>query len=182
MLSRNNLIFKYSLFFVSFMVILSCNDRSDSKRHSLEATLDIIIYKDEVLQIFYKLKTDDAYLESLSVKQPVTASKDFQKVHFKLPQGIKPKNIRIDFGEKPGLDSFKIRTISFKYKELQLIGDSKKYQKWFELNPNISYDTINDMYRLHPAHNGFYDPQINGNEILNKRLVKLFPPDINDVF
>lgn len=176
--------FKFSIILIAIisLILFACNDRSTTTNASLEATLEMIVNKDEVLQIFYLLQTDDAYTEEFSVKVPVKASPDFQIVNFILPEGIKPKNIRIDFGENPGLDSFKLKEISFTYKDLKLIGDREKYRDWFEFNANIEYDSLNKIYRLNPTNTGYYDPQINGTETLNKRLIKLFPPDINDVF
>lgn len=167
---------------VLFFSIWSCNDKTKKEKHSLEATLDVVIYKDEVLQLFYILQTDDGYTEPLSVKTAVKGSPDFQKVNFTLPKGIKPKNIRIDFGEKPGLDSFKMKEITLQYKDLKLMGERSKFQEWFDFNSNITFDSIKNMYYLKPTSDGFYDPQINGNETLNKRIIKLFPPDIDDVF
>lgn len=164
------------------VIIFSCNDRRGYEKYSLGTTVELLIYEDMVLQLFYKLNADDSYSESLSIKKPVSANKDFQKVYFELPSGIIPKNIRIDFGEKPGMDSFRIKEISFKHRDLMLIGDVAKVRTWFDLNTNISYDSIKDIFIVKPNPEGFYDPQFNGNETLSKRLVKLFPPDVNYVF
>lgn len=169
------------LLFIS-VIIFSCNDRRGYEKYSLEATVEVLIYEDIELQLFYKLNADDSYSESLSIKKPVIANKNFQKVNFVIPSGVIPKNIRIDFGDKPGIDSFRINEISFKHKDLMLIGDVVKIRTWFDLNTNISYDSLKDIFIVKPNAEGFYDPQFNGNETLNKRLVKLFPPDVNYVF
>ena len=85
--------FKFSIILIAIisLILFACNDRSTTTNASLEATLEMIVNKDEVLQIFYLLQTDDAYTEEFSVKVPVKASPDFQIVNFILPEGIKPK-------------------------------------------------------------------------------------------
>lgn len=162
------------------LFVISCNDRTKTPKSGVEITLDIMLAKDETLQLFYKINTDDGYTESLSIEKPVIGSRDFQKVHFALPVGIKPKNIRIDFGDQPGLDSLRLREITISYKRLKLKGDINKIQSWFDFNQNIHYNSTNDYFYLEQALDGLYDPQITGNSTLNKRIVKLFIPDPND--
>lgn len=172
--------FLYFIQFAVFLFVMGCNDRSSIPPQSLKADVEIMFPKDDTLQLFYKMNADDRYTESLSIKKFIRADSDYQKVHFELPPGIKPKNLRFDFGELPGQDSFRLKEITLSYKKLKLIGNTDKILEWFDLNPNLSYDSANDYFHLTPDGAGAYDPQINGNSTFNKRLVKLFIPDVND--
>lgn len=159
-------------------MLLSCNQSDKIIRESLIVTVDLYIYKNDTIQLFYIEKTDDAYTEELSIKQFAEGKNQLQTLRYEIPSGIKPKNIRIDLGERLNYhDSIKIQNITFKYKDLILDGSNGKYKQWFDPNKNIYFGQDSLVYKMN-IQDDFYDPQLNGNKTLNKKIVKLFPPDI----
>lgn len=156
----------------------SCNHNSKTITESLHISIDLHIYKNDTIQLFYITETDNSHTESLSIKQSVEGKDELQTLRYKLPIGVKPKNIRIDLGERSNYhDSIKIKNISFRYRDLILDGNNGKYKNWFDFNQNIYWETDTLTYKLKVVDN-FYDPVLNGNKVLNSKLVKLFTPHI----
>src|SRR5690606_1609011 len=156
----------------------SCNHSSKTITESLQVSIDLQIYKKDTIQLFYITETDNSYTEALSIKQSVEGKDELQTLRYKLPVGVKPKNIRIDLGERSNYhDSIQINNISFSYRDLVLDGNNGKYKEWFDFNQNIYWETDILVYKL-KVENNFYDPQLNGNKVLNSKLVKLFPPHV----
>ncbi|MFV0162258.1 hypothetical protein OBK04_01150 [Empedobacter falsenii] len=161
-------------------IIIGCRENSVIEE-SLIVKLKISVYKDDTLQLFYTLKTDDNYSEKLSIKKFVKGSNYIQNVEFVLPQRIKPKNLRLDFSDNPNYhDSIRLFNISLSYRNNHIITKDGEYRKWFITNENIFFESGDSLlYRFKSSPNSF-DPQIVGNELLNKKMVKLFTPDINE--
>lgn len=171
---------KFSLFLLAVFCLetqVSCRQQvSETNKYRFIATVDLISYNNNAFQIFYKKQTDDRYYEELSVKKNASGSNSSQRLIFEFPEGIKPKNIRFDLGESEN-DSVRLENITFQYKDRTVKGDNGVYKSWFVFNQNVipGKDTL--TYHLKRV-NGFFDPQLNGNQVLNARLAKLFPPDI----
>lgn len=143
-------------------------------------TLRMGVYKNDTIQVFYIKKTDDSYSEELSIKQFVEGKDELQTLNYVLPVGVKPKNIRIDFGERANYhDSIRIENVILKYRDLALDGSRGAYKEWFTPNENIYFDSDTLVYRFQ-IHNDIFDPQLNGNQLLNTKIIKLFPPDVNE--
>lgn len=167
----------YGLFFL-ISGIISCNQSDKIIRESLVVNIELYVYKNDTIQIFYSEKTDDAYTEELSIKKYVEGKNKMQTLRYELPIGVKPKNLRIDLGEQPNYhDSIRIESVSFKYRDLILDGKNGAYKKWFIPNENIYFDKDTLIYKFR-VQGDIYDPQLNGNKTLNSKLVKLFRPDI----
>lgn len=157
---------------------ISCNKTNQIIKESLYVNIDLHIYKNDTIQLFYITETDNSYTEALSIKQFVEGKDELQTLCYQIPVGLKPKNVRIDLGERKNYhDSINIKNISFSYRNLVLDGNNGKYKEWFDFNQNIYWETDTLVYKLKVKDN-FYDPQLNGNKVLNSKLVKLFPPDI----
>jgi hypothetical protein len=160
-------------------ISVSCyKKRPQIEKHHFTILIDLIPYQDHTIQIFYKLNADDSYSEELSLKKNVKANTTLQNLVFELPYRIKPKNIRIDLGEHEN-DSIRVENIRFQYKDLIVNGNKGVYKSWFTFNQNMVVGKDSLTFHLKKVA-GFFDPQLNGNRKLNAKLVKLFPPDINE--
>lgn len=159
-------------------ISVSCyKKRPQIEKYHFTILIDLIPYQDHTIQIFYKLNANDRYHEELSLKKNVKANTTLQNLVFELPHGIKPKNIRIDLGEHEN-DSIRVENIRFQYKNLMVNGNKGVYKSWFTSNENIIEGKDSLTFHLKRINN-FFDPQLNGNRILNAKLVKLYPPNIN---
>jgi hypothetical protein len=176
---KKNLLFIF-LFFSSNL-LLSCNgNKLKKQQNQFKASIDLIAYRNNSIQLFYLVNADDAYTGELNIRKNIKASKHLQNLVFELPFGVKPKNIRIDLGENENEnDSLQIQNISFEYKNQILNGNNGLYKKWFHFNQNVVQGKNRLRFHLKKV-NGVFDPQLNGNRKLNALLVKLFPPDINE--
>lgn len=170
--------FKLTFSVIAILLMSSCNQSDRLISESLIVTLDLEAHKNDTIQLFYILKTDDGYTESLSIKKQIEGKLGLQKLSFQLPETIKPKNIRIDLGSRSGYqDSIRITSINFRYRDQVLDGNNGLYKKWFIPNSNISVSRDSLVYILQ-AKDEVHDPYLEGNELLNAKLIKLFPPDI----
>lgn len=61
-------------------------------------TFDLIVEKDDNMQLYYTVDGSINFDEKDSMWFPVTGKKDAQEVQFKLPEGVIPTSIRVDFG------------------------------------------------------------------------------------
>jgi hypothetical protein len=161
------------------LIIVSCHPKkAQNKKNRFTTTIDLTSYHDNTIQLFYKINADDRYYEKYSLKKKIKGSTSLQHLTFELPYGIKPKNIRVDLGEKENV-SVRLENISFKYKNNEIIGEKGLYKSWFVFNENVIKGKDSLTYNLKKV-NTVFDPQLNGNRKLNAKLVKLFPPDINE--
>lgn len=171
----------FSLFLLLFwgaQLTLSCNANKAKKEEHFKVSIDLIAYHKSTIQVFYKINADGRYFEALSQKKNIMPGASLQQIVFELPYGVKPKNLRIDLGEQEN-DSIRVENIRLRYKNLELNGNHGVYKSWFAFNPNVIESRDGLTYHLKRM-NHFFDPQLNGNRKLNAKLVKLFPPDINE--
>lgn len=160
-------------------IIDSCHEKNkEIEKNRFKVTIDLIAYKDNSFQLFYKMYPDDSYCEALSYIKKIKGSPSSQQLIFELPHGVKPRNIRFDLGEHEN-DSIRLENISFQYKNRILKGNHGLYKSWFIFNPNVIPGKDSLTFHLKVI-NSVFDPQLNGNKILNAKLVKLFPPDIDE--
>lgn len=171
--------FLFLLLFVCLKLTISCNGNSvKNKKSHFKVLIDLIAYENNSIQVFYVTSADDSYCEELSLRKNINASSNIQRLVFELPLGVKAKNIRIDLGENENEnDSLQIENIQFEYKNQILNGNHGKYMSWFTFNPNVVEGKNKFTFHLRKA-NSIFDPQLNGNRVLNAKLVKLFPPDV----
>ncbi len=161
------------------LIFVSCQKNKVPEANSVTVRLDLELLHNDAVQLYYKMKADDDYNETLSIKQHVTGKKGLQTLLFELPKGIKPKNFRIDLGEAiKSLDSIRIDNITFQYKERTLTGKEGTFTRWFDLN-NQMEKAEGGWYYLIPQ-SQHADPFMSGNRTLNADFVKLFPPDTNE--
>ncbi|WP_298222192.1 hypothetical protein [Flavobacterium sp.] len=169
----------FSFLFFCANLLLSCNgNKAQKQQNHFKASIDLMVYRDNSIQLFYVLNADDSYNEAFSLRRNIKASDKMQRLVFELPLGVKAKNIRIDLGEHGNEnDSLQIQNIRFEYKNRVINGNNGLYKTWFKFNPNVIQGKSKLRFHLKKV-NGIFDPQLNGNRTLNAKLVKLFPPDI----
>ncbi|WP_353097714.1 hypothetical protein [Empedobacter brevis] len=164
--------------FCMSLIILGCEQKKPIVEESLIVRLKMSVYKDDSLQLFYLLNADDSYSEELSIKKFVKGLNSIQNIEFILPPRVKPKNLRIDFGDKKNYhDSIGLYNVSLIYRNHKLSAKDGEYKQWFVTNEDIYFDSDSLLYRFKSKQHSF-DPQIRGNELFNKKIVKLFTPDI----
>jgi hypothetical protein len=168
--------------FISLFLFLICTScypkKTQNTKNRFIAIIDLTSNQDNSIQLFYKLNADDRYYEEYSLKKKIKGKTSSQRLSFELPYGIKPKNIRIDLGENENV-SIKLENIRFKYKNQEIKGDKGLYKSWFVFNENVIRGKDSLTFEIKKV-NAIFDPQLNGNRKLNAKLVKLFPPDINE--
>ena len=162
------------------LIFVSCQKNNKQPASRVTVCLDVELLHNDAIQLYYKMKADDDYNETLSIKKQVKGKKGVQTLLFELPEGVKPKNFRIDLGEEiKELDSVRIENITFQYKERILSGKGGAFTRWFDLNNQIEAGEEGWYYLKPQAQNT--DPFMNGNRLLNAAFVKLFPPDRNEL-
>jgi len=160
-------------------IIISCHESKIKKEEeSVTVSVDIVLHHTDIFQLFYLVMSDDSYTEENSIKKQIIGSDKLQTVIWKIPKGIKPKNLRIDVGDNYGVnDSIIMHNIRIRHKNIEIYGGNEIYKEWFNKNDNIIYGKSNDVLYLRASCESF-DPILQGNHSLNAKLVKLFPPEI----
>lgn len=155
---------------VLFLSIISCKNKSEDKNVINETvieekpiTFDIIvdlkIKKDDDLIIYYKDGTNEWIVEDKSVWNTVKGSNDFQKVVFKLPEGVLPNDFRFDIGrnEFKGQEPIEIRSVTLSYIDKKFVVTDEMFNNFFKPNQFIKYNEETKEFSFNEV-DGNYDP------------------------
>src|SRR5688572_18860572 len=94
LIGKRKTVFIFILLTFCGQLMVSCYKKPpQNEQNRFKASIDLISYRDNTIQFFYKMKADDRYTEELSLKKNVKAGAALQHIVFELPHGIKPKNI-----------------------------------------------------------------------------------------
>ena len=165
------------------LVLGSCKNETkkkegDEKLAELKETFDVnfnlIVEKDDTFQLYY---TEDGTLnfsDDKSIKSVVEGSANAQDVLFKLPEGVLPTNIRLDFGDNPKQASVLVNSLKLKYLNNEFNVTKDLVPQYFYLfNEQVKYDVAKSSIIILSKPGQFYDPLMWCNESLSQEMIKL---------
>jgi hypothetical protein len=82
---------------------------------SFNVILDVTIKHDDDIALYYTTDGSVDFTKIQPIWQGVKGSELAQQVTYKLPEGVKPTEFRIDFGLKPNKEDMYFKKITFKY-------------------------------------------------------------------
>ncbi len=114
---------QYQIIISSILVFLSLFflfQKVKIKPDSINLVMTAMVEANDEFEIFYRDSTDSKYSAKKSVKSKVPGSKEFQKIHFKLPIQTGIKSIRLDIGQNTNqkdifIDQISIQSDSYEH-------------------------------------------------------------------
>jgi len=136
-------------------------------------TLNATVLKDDSFQVYYKSQNEEKYVEEKSLFTEFKGSDKPQDIVFRLPDGIIPDNIRLDFGTNKDQKPIKINSFKMSYfgKDFSVNGnDFFKYllveKVTADFDPQTAMITPKDI-------NGVHDPQSTSEKGLYDQIQKI---------
>jgi len=150
---------------ILFLVFISCEKKAFNTTYDIRVSIEVLIQRDDVLQLFYNDSFFNDYNESYSQSKKIAGSPSFQKITFNLANH--PKRIRIDLGNDSLQSSIRIKNITFFSKNKSITFESDKIARVFEFNEGIDFNPLTQEAKLKSV-NGYYDPFL-----ISKNLIRI---------
>lgn len=157
----------------------SCKDEKKEEAkaapvlNNIQVTLDLVIKKDDSLQLFYKDEAIPAFNEENSIITPVKGSSERQEIVFNLPEEITPTELRFDIGNKEGQLPVVINNFKMQYKDA-IYNSKDSTMLYFLPNNQLKYDQATKTLTYNKVENEPYDPFIYSTELLKKQVGNLY--------
>lgn len=176
--------FKICLFSLALMII-SCKEVKNENQMEVidvpvkpraelfQVSLDLIIKKDDSLQLFYMDENMTIYDGSKTVWSIVKGSDNPQEVIFMLPRDILPYKIRLDFGTNKEQLPIAVKSFSMKYRDKNFHVKDTMFYQYFIPNDQINWDRKEAVATTIYKEGVFYDPGFNCRETLELELEKI---------
>lgn len=176
---------KLILILTAIFALISCKNenKTDENNTPLAAekvidsvftiTLNATVKKDDSFQVYYRKSSENAYTETSSVFTELKGSDKPQDIIFRLPEGIIPDFIRMDFGTNKDQSSLTINNFKMSYfgKIFQVKGvDFFKFL--LVEQKTASFDASNGIITPTTL-NGNHDPQSSSEKALYDEIQKI---------
>lgn len=138
------------LFAFSLILFVSCKDEDKKTEQSQEAiaekvmdtvftvTLNVTAKKDDSFQIYYRNADEASYLETSSFFTEFKGSDNPQDIVFRLPDGVIPDYIRMDFGVNKEQTEVKINSFKMSYFGKEFQANASEFFKLILVEPKTA--------------------------------------------
>ena len=111
-------------------------------------TLDVSIKKDDDLSLYYTTDGSIDFSKIPPIWLGVKGSNDFQKVVFTLPEGIKPTQLRLDFGMNKDQEDIILKSVKMEYIGKSRIIACPEFVTYFRADDNkCSFDPVTGVIK-----------------------------------
>jgi hypothetical protein len=170
-----------------FGVLISCkNDESKANQDKITETttevkkdtlftitLNATVLKDDSFQVYYKSQGEERYIEEKSQFTEFKGSDKPQNIVFRLPDGVIPDNIRLDFGTNKDQEPIKINNFKVSYFGKDFSVNGTDFFKYLLVEKvTADYDPATAMISPKDI-NGIHDPQSTSEKGLYDEIQKL---------
>ena len=164
----------------SLLLMGACTTEEKKETNQTESTntadfifeLEGIFPKNDRFQLFYS--NDTNFKEENSVKVIVYGQTTMQKVVFKLPNDVKPQNLRLDLGSNPEQVSIAIKQFKLDFKGNVIEVADDKFRDYFPETSSVAFDNSKLVYNLIANTDGVFDPIIISSDQFKKDLNKIY--------
>ena len=141
---------------------------------NFKLTLDVVVKKDDNLQVYYTQSDTENFTEEKSIWVPVKGSEDLQKVVFNFPAGVAPKLLRLDFGLNKQQEDIKFSEANMEYAGKKFTANGGMLGIYFRpLAPTV-FDMKTGMLWAKDANGNRVEPVLYPHEApLGRELAKL---------
>ena len=165
------------------LLLVSCKDdkkvedtvAEQKKDSSFTVKVKAIVKKDDVFQIFYNEDGTEAFDPNHVITVGVKGSDAEQDIVFTMPEEAVPSGLRFDIGANKELKEVPVKGFEITYFDKSIKGTGKDFMKYFYPNPQVEFDTINNIAKIKPVPaDAAYDPIVGSTSALNTELKKFY--------
>jgi hypothetical protein len=165
---------------ILFFTFFSCKkDRNEPnqvktfKDNNLKIHFDLIVQKDDSLQLFYMDEGIPNFTEEYSQWKAIKGSTGKQHVSFVLPEPIIPTAIRFDFGKTKKQDNFKVLNFTMEYHDKKYSTKDSTMVYYFTVNEQLQFDSSTMTLNVVNTSSQSYDPFICSTDLFTKQVRNL---------
>lgn len=163
------------------ILLTSCKDDKKSepeivapKNLPFTFTVNAIVTKDDVFQLFYNEDGKESYEPENAITVNVTGKNEPQDIVFVLPGEVAPMSLRFDVGANKDLKEVKVNGFMLNYLDESFNGTSSQFFKDFYPNANAEFDVVNNIIKLKDIEGTPYDPILGATMELKGEILKLY--------
>ncbi|WP_313805903.1 hypothetical protein [Flavobacterium sp.] len=163
----------------ALMVVVACKDNKETEaaetkvaeqpKETFKVAFDLIIKKDDSLQLYFKDETMKDWVFDKCVTTVVKGSDNVQKVEFALPEDMMPTELRFDFGSNKEQEEIQIKNFKMQYFQKSFEAKDTLFYQYFIPNEYIDYNR-NQAIAKPKVVNGNYDPFAFSREVLTTQI------------
>ena len=160
--------------------LVSCkNDKVEEqkevivKKPAFKVALDLLIKKDDSLQVFYCEYGETEFDGAKTVWSSVKGSEEMQQITFDFPEDVLPTKLRIDISKNKNQDPIQVKSINLNYKDKNFTAKDTMFFQYFIPNDQIDWDRKSSTANFKPKEGTSFDPQFGSREIMELELQKL---------
>jgi hypothetical protein len=169
----------FSLVFMS--MFFSCKDDSKIEEEVVvqnkpvfKIALDLVIKKDDSLQVFYCENGETEINGANTVWSSVKGNNNSQQVIFNLPEDVFPTKLRIDLSKNKDQDEIEIKGFTINYDEKSFSVKDTMFYQYFIPNEQIDWDRKKAIAKFKSKEGEFFDPQFGSRELMEAELQKFY--------
>lgn len=169
----------FSLVFMS--MFFSCKDDSKieekvvvQNKPVFKIALDLVIKKDDSLQVFYCENGETEINGANTVWSSVKGNNNSQQVIFNLPEDVFPTKLRIDLSKNKDQDEIEIKGFTINYDEKSFSVKDTMFYQYFIPNEQIDWDRKKAIAKFKSKEGEFFDPQFGSRELMEAELQKFY--------
>lgn len=149
------------------------NQEEPKKSKNFKVVLDLLIQKDDSIQLFYQDELIPKFDEKNSLWAVVKGSQANQEISFELPEEIIPTNLRIDISKKQDQNPIKINNFKMKYLEKSFETKDSTMVYYFSANNHLKFDPGTKILSSVNVVGEAYDPYIYTTDKLKLKVKEL---------
>lgn len=170
------------LFSMVFMpMFFSCKNDSKNEEKVLvkdkpvfKIALDLVIKKDDSLQVFYCENGETEINGANTVWSSVKGNDNSQQVIFNLPEDVLPTKLRIDLSKNKNQDEIEVKGLTINYNEKTFSVKDTMFYQYFIPNEQIDWDRKKAIAKFKVKEGEFFDPQFGSRELMEAELQKFY--------
>lgn len=164
-------------------LFISCKDDKKEKTDDVQTpvnipftvTVNAIVEKDDVFQIFYNEDGAESFPGEQAVTINIKGSSEPQDLVFILPKDAAPMSLRFDIGANKDLKQVSFKSLRINYLDKMFSTDGGKFSKYFYPNAQVEYDITNgSVAKIKMIDGQPYDPIIGATMNLKSEILKLY--------
>lgn len=137
-------------------------------------TVNAIVDKDDVFQIFYNEDGAEAFPPEQAVTISVKGKPEPQDLVFILPSDAAPMALRFDIGANKDLKQVVFKGLRINYLDKSFSVEGAEFFKYFYPNGQVEFDVPNSTAKIKDIEGQTYDPIIGASMDLKAEILKLY--------
>lgn len=162
------------MYTVLVLLLFSCKRGDSEKKNSSKQDVFVIsmkvkVLEDDVIEMFYKRKSEKEFTEVKKIRNVVLGSKNFQNIEFLIDKSEFPFEFRIDLGQSKRQKDIIIEEIILGHKNNSIIIKKEFLSTFFSINKYLSLNSESGIFTINEL-NGRRDPFIISKALLIKKM------------